>query len=62
VRYASACATLRSFDCESAVPQERDEAKSGRLFAQDDTLSFINFEHIHDEQKRSLCLNEKDKF
>jgi len=26
-----------------AVPQERDENKNGRLFAQDDTLSFINF-------------------
>ena len=36
-------AKLRSFDCESAVPQERDESKNGRLFAQDDTLSFTNF-------------------
>ena len=34
-------ATLRSFDFEPAVPQERDESKSGRLFAQDDTLSFL---------------------
>jgi hypothetical protein len=43
VRYASACATLRSFDCESAVPQERDEGKSGRLFDQDDMFSFYKF-------------------
>ena len=40
MRYASACAALRSFDCESAVPQERDESKSGRLFAQDDRFLF----------------------
>jgi hypothetical protein len=36
-------AALRSFDCESGVPHERDEGKSGRLFAQDDTLSFCKF-------------------
>ena len=62
MRYASACAALRSFDCESVVPQERDEGKSGRLFAQDDRFLFINFEHAAQRGKALAVAAEKDKF
>ena len=36
-------ATLRSFDCESAVPQERDESKSGRLSLRMTRFLFYKF-------------------